>query len=47
MNLSIKFTVQCERGWPNGNRRANIQKSGLKLVDDNKMSESLKYILNF
>lgn len=47
MNLSIKFTVQCEGGWPNGNGGANTERSGLQLIDDNKKPERLKYILNF
>lgn len=47
MNLSIKFTVQCERGQPNRNGRAHILKSGLKLLDGNKKSESLKDSFNF
>lgn len=49
MNPSIKFMglVQYEGGWPKSNGRADILKSGLKLIDDNKMSGNLKDSSNF
>lgn len=49
MNLSIKFTgtVQCEGGWPKSNGRADTLRSGLKLIDGNKMSGNLKDSSNF